>query len=170
MRLRTTRTALGLYGALLVMPTLVFGWLYWRELVEEHQAQLAAVPDDARDAARRIVDGMRERLERLIEEETQRPFTQYARQYSPQEAVGDEINPAYSPLVNHPRPEGVEGWFSYALHEKSSAGTRPVKSVIPSAVRSARVASDTATSVDLVTPATKPPKISPRAIVSRHPP
>ena len=117
LRLSTTRTSLGLYGALLVLPTLVIGWLYWHQLEQDYRAQLATVPEDAQDAARRIVAAMRERLEKLLADESARSYIQYASMYSPEDAIGDDIAPAKSPLVSTYRPEGVMTWFSFDLVE-----------------------------------------------------
>ena len=40
---RNRHTVLGLYGALIVLPSLVFGALYWRSLTEDYEAELALV-------------------------------------------------------------------------------------------------------------------------------
>ncbi len=103
-----------------MVPTLVFGWLYWRELVRDYDAELAAVPEDAEDAARRIVAGMRHRLDRLLEEEGERPFHQYGQIFSAVDAMGDEVSILPSPLVNGPRPQGILGWFSFDLGETAT--------------------------------------------------
>ncbi len=112
-RSTTTRGSLGLYGALLVLPTLVFGWLYWRELLKDYQEQLEAVPATAKDGARRIAAGMKDTLDKLLEAESRRPFYQYGRLFSPEDAVGDELALQTSPLVKLRAPRGVLGWFNF---------------------------------------------------------
>ncbi len=115
--LRTTRGALLLYGALLVLPTLVFGWLYWLELQEDYQKQLDAVPEVAQDGARRIVSGMRDRLGKLIETESARPFTHYGRMIHPEDAFGGSLLPQSSPIVRGPTPAGILAWFTFNRQE-----------------------------------------------------
>lgn len=112
-RFGTTRSALGLYGVLVVLPTLAFGWLYWRSLVREHEDQMLQVPREADHAARNILDGMRERLEHLIEVEEQREFYLYADLFTPEEMHGDAFALQPSPLQRIPRPEGIATWFSF---------------------------------------------------------
>ena len=112
-RLTTTRGALGLYGALLVLPTLVFGWLYWRELQRDYQEQLDAVPATAKDGARRIVGLMRDQLDQLLESEERRPFYHYGTVFSPEDAIDDELALQPSPLVKSRAPRGVLAWFNF---------------------------------------------------------
>ena len=73
-QLRTHRTALILYGVLLVLPTLVLGGLQWNQIVREKNEELAAVPRAADDAARRLRDTLHDRLVTLLEGEEARPF------------------------------------------------------------------------------------------------
>ena len=114
LRLETTSPrSLGLYGVLLVLPTLIFGWLYWRELEKDFIRQREEIPDKAERGADRIVAGMRERLDRLIESESQRPFFHYAKLFSPEDAMGDELSLLPSPIVKSPTPTGILGWFSF---------------------------------------------------------
>ncbi len=114
LRLETTsRKALFLYGALLVLPTLVFGWLYWRELQKDFERQGARIPEQAQAGAQRIVTGMREQLARLIQAESQRPFTHYASVFSPEDAMGDQLALQRSPMVSSPAPPGILAWFSF---------------------------------------------------------
>ena len=111
-RFQTTRTTLGLYGVVLVLPTLVFGWLYWRELVRAHEVEMAAVPEDAEDGARRILTSLGARLEELIRLETQRPFTDYGKYVlASSERVGDELVPQRSDMTERSLPEGVLAYF-----------------------------------------------------------
>ena len=110
----TTRRSLILYGALLVLPTLIFGWLYWSELQKDFERDRAAIPEKASAGARRIVKGMNERLERLLAEEGRRPFTHYAALISPEAVMGDELALQTTPLERATMPVGVLGWFSFA--------------------------------------------------------
>jgi signal transduction histidine kinase len=102
-----------IYGALLVFPTLAFGWLYWRALEQDYREQLEAVPVVAQDGARRIVAGMRDRLAQLLESESQRAFTQYAWTYHADEAYGSDLALTSSPIVRVPTPTGILAWFSF---------------------------------------------------------
>jgi len=111
--LKTTRTALGLYGVLLVLPTLIFGWLYWRELKQDYEAQLAMVPEDAQDGARRILAGMEGKIDELLRSENERDFYQYADVYTPADAKGEGLALQDSPLAQGRVPRGVLGWFDY---------------------------------------------------------
>lgn len=114
LRLATTsRRALFLYGALLVLPTLIFGWLYWSELQKDFDRERAAIPEKALDDARRIVAGMNERLQRLLDAEALRPFTHYAEVISPQDVMGDELALLPTPLERSQAPSGVLGWFTF---------------------------------------------------------
>lgn len=110
----TTRRSLILYGALLVLPTLIFGWLYWSELQKDFERDRAAIPEKATAGARRIVKGMNERLERLLADEGKRPFTHYAPLIAPEAVMGDELALQTTPLERGSMPVGVLGWFSFA--------------------------------------------------------
>jgi signal transduction histidine kinase len=109
----TSRRSLFLYGALLVLPTLIFGWLYWSELQKDFDRDRAAIPEKARDHARKIVTGMNERLHRLVDTEELRPFTHYAPLISPEDVMGDEFTFQTTPLERGPTPVGLLGWFSF---------------------------------------------------------
>lgn len=109
----TTRRALFLYGALLVLPTLIFGWLYWSELQKDFERDRAAIPEKALDDARKIVAGMNERLQRLVDAEAARPFTHYSALISPEDVMGDELALLSKPLERGPAPVGVRAWFSF---------------------------------------------------------
>ena len=112
----TTRMALGLYGSLLVLPTLVFGWLYYRELEKDFERQREEIPDRAKKGARRIIDGMKVSLERMLETEERRPFYQYSKLFLPDDELDDSLLlPQTSPMVRGERPEGLQAWFSYPL-------------------------------------------------------
>jgi signal transduction histidine kinase len=109
----TTRRALFLYGALLVLPTLIFGWLYWSELQKDFERDRKAIPEKALDDARRVAAGMNERLERLLEGEAERPFTHYAPLISPEDVMGDDLVLQPTPLDKAQMPSGILGWFSF---------------------------------------------------------
>jgi signal transduction histidine kinase len=109
----TSRRALVLYGALLVLPTLIFGWLYWSELQKDFDRDRAAIPEKALEDARKIVAGMNERVARLIESESQRPFTDYAAEVLPDEVRGDEFALLRTPLERASMPAGLTGWFTF---------------------------------------------------------
>lgn len=114
LRLETTSPrSLYLYGALLVLPTLIFGWLYWSELQKDFERDRAAIPEKALEDARKIVAGMSERLERLRASESQRPFTHYAPLVLPEGVMGDELAVQTTPLEQSRAPAGVLGWFSF---------------------------------------------------------
>jgi len=115
----TSRKAFLLYGTLLVLPTLIFGVLYWRELQKDFQRQSEAVPQRAQDGADRIVNRMQERLTNLVVGESRRSFYQYAEVISPEDALGDDLALQPSPLVKAPMPSGILGWFS-VLHIQGS--------------------------------------------------
>jgi signal transduction histidine kinase len=114
LRLATTsRRSLLLYGALLVLPTLIFGWLYWSELQKDFERDRQAIPEKAAAGARRIVSGMNERLQRLLDDEARRPFYHYAPVISPVSALGDDLSLQQTPLETNPPPPGILGWFSF---------------------------------------------------------
>ncbi|MSR61116.1 MAG: HAMP domain-containing histidine kinase [Planctomycetes bacterium] len=112
----TTRRSLLLYGALLVLPTLIFGWLYWSELQKDFDRERQAIPEKALDDARKIVEGMNQRLENLVVNESKRPFTQYAALISA-EVLGDDLVPLPTQLETSPAIPGVLGWFSFNRDE-----------------------------------------------------
>ena len=111
----TTRTALGLYGSLLVLPTLIFGFLYYRELEKDFDRQRDEIPSRAKTGARLIIEGMKVRLERLLEAEKRRPFFQYAKLFLQDDELDDDFMvPQTSPMVRDEMPQGIQAWFSYA--------------------------------------------------------
>ncbi len=114
LRLETTSPkSLGLYGALLVLPTLIFGLLYWQEQQKDFERQRKEIPEKAQIKANRISTGMDERLKRLLDAEGQRPFYHYAQLFSPVDAMGDELSLLPSPIVKSPAPPGILAWFSF---------------------------------------------------------
>ena len=87
--LRTHGGALALYGVLLVLPTLVLGFLQWHHIQTEAERELGEVPRDAEDAASRLRRALQEELDQLVTSETARPFEHYARYYSPDTPDGE---------------------------------------------------------------------------------
>src|SRR6185295_13395523 len=66
-QLRTQRTALTLYGVLLVLPTLVLGGLQWRQLEREYALESSDVPHKAEDAAFRFRQEIANQLDLLLD-------------------------------------------------------------------------------------------------------
>lgn len=128
--LGTKRTALALYGVLLVLPTLVSGGLHWRQLVIDHETTLAVVPSDAQVAARQLQDGIVSSVRELVDRESDRPFYEYRDSYFPPETIGGEISlsPVISPLKSNAPPRGILGWFSYSVDDTSNG--RPPKVIV----------------------------------------
>ncbi|MCK6449182.1 MAG: HAMP domain-containing histidine kinase [Planctomycetes bacterium] len=120
-QLRARRTGPALYALLLVLPTLVLGWLQWRQIETEHANELASLPDEADDAARRLREALRERLERLLKDEDDRAFHQYGSKYCPDESCTTGVLMVPSPLVRDTRPRGVLGWFVFDIAHGSEA-------------------------------------------------
>jgi len=116
-QLRTRRTALLLYSVLLILPTIVLGGLQGYQIRLDYREELAAVPENARDAVERLVDGIAQRLSQLLEAEEQRPFYHYAKVFSPASAVGEQLSLQVSPLDRELLPPGVLAWFSYNLSD-----------------------------------------------------
>lgn len=119
-QLGTRRTALVLYGVLLVLPTLVLGGLHWRQLALDHTTQLEAVPRGVADAARRLSVALQDEVNALVEQESRRiPFEYRARWYPPRSLL-DSIGFYSSPLSSEPRPMAILGWFQTNTHEGKS--------------------------------------------------
>ncbi len=116
-RLKARRTALLLYSVLLVVPTVVLGGLHWHQLWREYRAELEDVPESARDAARRLVDGIAEHLDQLLSSEASRPFYHYAEIFAPEDQIGTELSLARSPLLREPIPKGILAWFNFDIAE-----------------------------------------------------
>ncbi|HVS17752.1 MAG TPA: HAMP domain-containing sensor histidine kinase, partial [Planctomycetota bacterium] len=118
-QLRTQRTALVLYGVLLVLPTLVLGGLQWNQIVQDKIDELAAVPREADDAVRRLRDTVYQRLRQVVELEEQRPFQHYGQFFYPASADASEEglppSPILTPLEDARRPTGLLCWFSFDL-------------------------------------------------------
>jgi signal transduction histidine kinase len=112
-QLVTRRSALALYGVLLVLPTVVLGGLLWRQLQDDHDAEMAAVPGEATNAARRLSDAIQKQLEFVIEHEGQRQFYLYKRSYFPVGTILSSLALVPSLLTTSRVPEGIMAWFTY---------------------------------------------------------
>lgn len=97
---------------LLVLPTVVFGGLLWLQLEEDHLTQMAAIPGDTNDAARRLSEALENRVEDLLQRESQRPFYVYKHHYFPPGTIGTDLALSPSPLATGPAPEGIQAWFN----------------------------------------------------------
>ncbi|MEE2940635.1 MAG: ATP-binding protein [Planctomycetota bacterium] len=107
------RTALFLYVLLVVLPAVVFGGLLWRQLQQFQDARLAELPLECRDAAERLARRCVDRVEKLRNDEMQRPFEHYAEDY-----FVDELGPVRaerSPLVEGEPTPGVLGHFAFSV-------------------------------------------------------
>ncbi len=120
-QLRTQRTALILYGVLLVLPTLVLGGLQWKQLLSDHESDRVAVPQMAEDASGRFRGAILNQLDRLIETEARRPFTAYGAMTIASDATLAETTPITSPLVDDARPPAVLAWFAFDLMDLRKA-------------------------------------------------
>jgi signal transduction histidine kinase len=118
-QLRTQRTALVLYGVLLVLPTIVLGGLQWLQIVRDKDDELAAVPRTADAAAGRFGDELVQRVDALIQAEEERPFQHYGSSFCPDDAGDDEVPLLPSPLVREARPAGVLCWFVADLADEA---------------------------------------------------
>ncbi|MEM7306019.1 MAG: ATP-binding protein [Planctomycetota bacterium] len=113
LHLKSRNAAFAAYGVLLVLPTLVFGGMYWRQLVRDYELQLDAAPDAAVGTAKQVADALRQQVASLLAQEAKRPFAQYAELFSPGDDLSDELAVQGTPLEREPTPEGILGWFSY---------------------------------------------------------
>jgi hypothetical protein len=113
-QLRTQRTALALYAVLLVLPTLVLGFLQWHHIVSEKREDLLQVPYVAEDEALRFRTTMQEELDKLIAAEGQRSWDHYSPYYCPSTADG-EFAMLETPLRRYPRPNELLAWFAFDL-------------------------------------------------------
>ncbi len=123
-KLRTRRGALALYAVLLVLPTVALGLLQWRHIEQEYSDELASVPRDAEDAARRFRAALGEQLAALLAAEGQRGVEQYANYYCPDSTPQGEVTLLPTQLRSEPRPAGVLGWFSFDLNAARSDGAQ----------------------------------------------
>jgi len=114
-QLRTQRTALILYGVLLVLPTVVLGGLQWRQLLRDFKVERESVPHEAEIAATRLRDEIANRLGRLINNEETRPFTDYGDLMITSDASLAETTAVTSPLIDAPRRPEIQVWFAFDL-------------------------------------------------------
>lgn len=110
-RFSSGRTALFLYVVLVVLPAVVFGGLLWRQLGQDQDRLLEALPVECEDAADRLGVACASRVAELLYTEDERNFEVYRPEYF----VDDRgpIRTAKSPLASEPRRPGVLGWFSF---------------------------------------------------------
>ncbi|MDP6538379.1 MAG: HAMP domain-containing sensor histidine kinase [Planctomycetota bacterium] len=120
-RLRRRRTALALYGLLLVLPTAALGALHWRQLTTDHRERLADVPWEVYDAGRRLAEAVHDELHPLVEGEDRRPWYQYRETFFPPGTIGTEFALMRSPLAYDPAPTGILAWFSYEFSDGALA-------------------------------------------------
>jgi signal transduction histidine kinase len=112
--LKRQRTAFALYAVLLVLPTLVLGFLQWHHIVQERSSELAQLPRDAYAAALRFQEEMTSQLYELVDSENQRGWDQYGHYYQPDTPEG-EVALLETSLKTKPRPNGVLAWFKFDL-------------------------------------------------------
>lgn len=116
--LGTKRTALALYGVLLVLPTLVLGGLHYRQLSIDQQQMLATVPNDARDATKRLQAAIERKVREVIDREEERPFYEYRENYYAPGTEGAELATVPSPLRTGPAQGPILGWFSVRIEDQ----------------------------------------------------
>ena len=106
------RTALFLYVLLVVLPAVVFGGLLWRQLQQFQSARLAELPLECRDAADRLARRCIDRVEKLRNDEMQRPFEHYGEDF-----FVDDLGPvrAQRSLVTGKPQPGVLGHFAFRV-------------------------------------------------------
>lgn len=115
-QLTTKKTALVLYGVLLILPTAVLAGLHWYELYRDHHNELNRVPRDVEDAARRLSAEIERRVQATVERESARPFFVYRDRYSPVGTIGTEIALVPSPLTEELH-EAVLAWFGHNIRD-----------------------------------------------------
>lgn len=120
-QLKKKRTAGALYSILLVLPTFVLGGLHWKQLSEEQSRELAEVPVIAEASRGRLVEGIRARLEQLLEVENRRPFNEYQQKVFPDELIGPELAFVPSALNTELPPRGILAWFAWDFREGLAA-------------------------------------------------
>jgi signal transduction histidine kinase len=114
-QLVTRKSALVLYGVLLVLPTVVLGGLLWYRLQEDHATEMAAIPKETMNAKLRMQDELERRVQTLLDREGLRPFYVYKRNYYPPNTIGAEIALVPSPLTDEAVQDGILGWFTFPL-------------------------------------------------------
>lgn len=111
----TPRSALALYGLMLVVPAAIFGVLYWKELELDQEERAARAPVDAANAATRVQGEIIRNLRGLMYGEKARPFYEYSTLYW--DGPEDFGTPKPSPLTTEERPEGLLSWFTFPTDE-----------------------------------------------------
>lgn len=119
---RTHRSALALYAVLLVLPTILLGFLQWRHIAGEYADELASVPRDADDAARRFREAFRAEVDALLANEGRRGVEQYANYYCPNTTAEGEVTLLPTELRTVPRPAGVLAWFMFDVQPTEGSG------------------------------------------------
>jgi signal transduction histidine kinase len=120
-QLRTHRTALILYGVLIVLPTLVLGGLLWHQQIGNYEAEREAIPHKAEDTAARFVDLIHDRVQRLIDGEAERPFADYGSLMITADVSLAEATAVTSPLVSEKRRDAILTWFCFDLRDREMA-------------------------------------------------
>jgi signal transduction histidine kinase len=115
------RTALALYGLLLVLPTAVLGVLHWRQLIQDHEHSLEAVPWEVYDAGRRLAEAVHDELHQLVGNENHRPWYHYREAFFPPGTIGTDFALVRSPLAFEPAPLGILAWFTYEFSAGAEA-------------------------------------------------
>ncbi len=120
-QLVTRKSALVLYGVLLVLPTVVLGSLLWYRLQEDHSAEMAAVPTETKNAKLRMSDDLEKRVQALLDREGQRPWYYYKRNFYPPGTIGADVAFVPSPLTTEAVPDGIVGWFTFPIESSESS-------------------------------------------------
>ncbi|MEX1025445.1 MAG: ATP-binding protein [Planctomycetota bacterium] len=105
------RKLFGLYFVLIVVPSLLLATLYIQALEREYEGDLAALPLEAREGARRLEHAMTARVQALFSEENERPFKHFARRHAVGSAPGVLVTEP-SPLTTERLPRGLAGWVA----------------------------------------------------------
>jgi signal transduction histidine kinase len=120
-QLVTRKSALVLYGVLLVLPTVVLGGLLWYRLQEDHAAEMAAIPTETKNAKLRMQAELERLVQALLDREGQRPFYFYKRNYCPPDVIGADIAFVPSPLTRDSPPDGILGWFTFPIESSEDS-------------------------------------------------
>ena len=118
--MKRQRTAFALYAVLLVLPTLVLGFLQWHHIVQERSSELAQLPREAYAAAGRFQEELTSQLYELIQAENQRGWDQYDHYYQP-DTPEDVFMLVKTTLTTDPRPNGVLAWFRFDLADPAES-------------------------------------------------
>lgn len=106
-------SALTWYGLLLVLPAVLLAGLVWLQIARDQRRALESLPGRAERAAQLLSRGIQARVEALLEEESARPFLDFAAWVAADrrapELPGDQLEP--SPLLSGPAAPPILGWF-----------------------------------------------------------